>query len=635
MKKLIVVSLSILLGTGCLFAEEQQGGFEGKHRDKDALFLEYSETIKVNEDGSYRKEEHKKLKILKEEARSMGEIPIPYDKEKDRIVEISAYTTTPDGKRHPYTKISDISPYASYPIYSNVMIKMITMPQVNVGSVIEYKVVIESKGEQIKKAFWKEFYFTPHVPTKILKTTVTFPKKLDIRYKEFNLSYKPKITQDHAVLSYTWEIPDVYDDRKAEDYAPPPQAEDLLEGVEFSSIKNWSDVSDWYFSLVQKNLKITPDIEGAAQKAIMGKVVFRDKVKAIVEYIQDNFRYVSMSLGAYSLEPHPTDEVFKNKYGDCKDLSLLCVAMLKASGIGSNVALFRDEFSITDPQHNLPMPTLFDHVIVMVKDEKGKSFYIDPLLKGYDIGEYPFYYQNAHTFIITADGGTWERLPIYAEERTYTRKDMNIIINADGSALWEATALWDLDSSIDTRERLKGLDNTQKEDFFQRLNAMLADGGEVMERRWDNFDNRYGRLKSHIKIKKRDAYLVSDGLIILEVFGYPREFEFTKEKRENPIFFSSNTRDETITTYQIPQGFRVLSLPENIEKDIGFFSVKREYKQEKDKIMIREVVQQKRFEVPKEDYARVKEFFDKLPRDTYQRIVLKRTKSVWREIFRG
>ncbi|MFH1397758.1 MAG: DUF3857 domain-containing protein [Candidatus Omnitrophota bacterium] len=630
MKKFILVLFLILLGTSCLFAEEQKQSFTEKHQDKNSIFLEYGETIKVNEDWSYRREEYKKLKILKEEARAMGEIPIPYDKEKDKIIELSAYTITPDGKRHGFTKTNDISPYESYPIYSNAMVKMVTMPEVNVGSVIEYKVVIESKGSQIKNAFWKELYFMPNVPTKLFKIALILPKKLAIQYKEFNLKYKPKITQNHTTITYTWEIPDAYDERKAEDYVPPPRVEDVIEGVEFSSIESWKDISNWYYALVQKNLKITPDIEAAVQKAIAGKVALKDKVRSILEYIQDNFRYVSMSLGPYSLEPHPTDEVFKNKYGDCKDLSLLSVAMLKVAGIESNVALFRDEYSITDPKHDLPMPTLFDHVIVLVKDEKGGSFYVDPQLKGYDIGEYPLYYQNAYTLVITEDGGKLDRLPMFTEKRTYTKKEINNVINSDGSALSEVTSLWPLDSSIETREKFKGLDNTQKEDLYQRLNAMLSAGGEMLERRYENFDSRYGRLKSYIKVRQRDAYLISDGMIILDIAGYQREIEFTKDRRESPIFYPGDGCDEIITTYRIPKGFQVLSIPQGFEKDIGFFNVKREYKRDKDKITIREVIKHKRFEIPKEKYPRVKDFFDKLPSQTQQRIVLKKTKS-WQQ----
>lgn len=630
MKKLIICIGIINLCAGLVFAGEQKQGFEEKHRDKDVIFLEYGETITVNKDWSYRKEEHKKLKIIKDEARSMGEIPISYDKERDKIIELSAYTITPDGRRHRYTKTNDISPYASYPVYSNAMIRMVTMPEVNVGSVIEYKVVIESKGSQIKNAFWQELCLTSNVPIELFKVTLVFPKNLDIRYKEFNLTHKPRITQNRAITTYTWEIPDVYDDRKAEDYVPPPRIEDIVEGVEFSSLKSWKDIADWYYALAQKNLKITPDIEAVARKVLTGKVTLKDKVRAIVEYIQDNFRYVSMSLGPYSLEPHPTEQVFKNKYGDCKDLSLLCAAMLKVAGIDSRIALFRDEFSVTDPKYDLPIPTLFDHVIVLVKDEKGKSFYVDPQLKGYDIEEYPLYYQNAYTFIITSDGGTLERLPLFPEERAYARNDIRTAINSDGSALSETTSLWPLDSSVETREQLKSLDDTQKEDFYQRLNAMLADGGEVLERRWENLDGRYGRLRGYTKVRQRDAYLVSDDMIILDVAGYQREIEFTKDKRENPIFYPRNTCDENITVYQIPGGFRVLSIPKNFEKDIGFFSVKREYRQDKDKLIIREITKQKRVEIPKEKYLMVKDFFDKLPMGTQQRIVLRRMRP-WRQ----
>ena len=627
---IIAISLSII---SSVFAEEKKQSFEEKHQDKDFIFLENSEMIKVNEDWSYRKEEYKKVKILKEEARSLGEIPIYYDKEKDRIIEFSAYTTTPDGKKHKYTKTTDLSQYESYPVYSNAMVKMVTMPEVNVGSVIEYKVVIESKGSQIKNAFWKVSYFTPNNPTKLFKTTLILPKKLDIQYKEFNLTYKPKITQNNSTITYSWEIPDAYDERKDEDYVPPPQLKDIPEVVEFSSIKSWKDMSNWYYDLAQKNLTITPDIKAAAQKATTGKVALKDKVRAILEYIQDNFRYVSMSLGEYSFKPHPTDQVFKNKYGDCKDLALLCVAMFKVAGIESNVALFIDEFSATDPKYDLPIPTLFDHVVVRVQDEAGKNFYVDPQLKGYDIGEYPLNYQNAYTFVITQDGGRFERLPIIDEGRNYTRKDENIIINADGSALCEITSLWSLGSSIDTKEQIKSFNNTQKEDFYQRLNALTANGGEVLERRWDNLDNRYGQIKSYVKIKQRDAYIVSDGMIIVDIPGYQRDIELTKDKRENPIFFPSNDCDEEIITYQIPKGFRVLSIPSNIDKDIGFFSLKREYKQDKDKVIIREVVKHKRLETPKEQYPKVKEFFDKLPSQTQQRIVLKKTKS-WQQKLR-
>ena len=36
----------------------------------------------------------------------------------------------------------------------------------------------------------------------------------------------------------------------------------------------------------------------------------KDKVRAILEFIQDNFRYVSMSLGDHTIDLHSTADIF-------------------------------------------------------------------------------------------------------------------------------------------------------------------------------------------------------------------------------------------------------------------------------------------------------------------------------------
>jgi len=631
-KTFLFLFISLVFCFNSLSAETIPLSFEETHRDKAIFFEEYSEIITVNEDRSYVKEDYKRLKIQKEESRWMGEIPICYEKGRQEVTELTAHTITPDGKRHAYTNIQDMNICPDYPEYSDAMVKIVTMPEVNAGSVIEYKSIIYTKKPQIENTFWEDSFLLSNTPTKLLRFKISFPKKLNIRYKEFNVKHKPAITEDDSTITYAWEIQDVYDSRKKEKYTPPPTLDDILEGIEFSSIADWKDVSNWYYALVEKNLIITPEIETATRKAVEGKTSVRDRTRAIVEYIQDNFRYVSMSFGAYSLEPHPTDEVFRNKYGDCKDLSLLLKAMLKVAGVESDLALFQDEFSISDPRYDLPIPSLFDHVLVLVRDEKNEEFYVDPLLKGFDIGEYPINYQCAYTFVITKDGGNFGRLPVFPEERNTRSWVMTEIINPDGSTISEQSAERDLETSISTRAKIKSLDESEKEEMFKTFDSMASAGGEVIEKQIYNLDKRYGRLTSHSKIRQRDAYLISDGLIVLEISGYSREIELLKEKRESPVFFSINSREETKLTYQIPPGFRVLSLPENIEKDIGVFSMNRTYEKKGDKIIINETMRLKRAEIPVDEYPKVKEFFDKLPRDTYQRIVLKKTRSLWHEI---
>jgi len=611
---------------------EAQQTFEEKHKDKDVIFLLNELVIEINEDWSYAKKVHKRIKILKENAKYMGEIPVPYEKGREKITDIKAHTITPDGEKHRYSKIQDFRMRKGYRMYSDYRYKIITMPEVNVGSIIEYSSTIMSKGKPIKDAFWYYTDFGSNTPIKEHRFIITFPKSLGIKYKGFNVGQEPEITETDSTITYAWRIQDIgdYDKGVSESFLPPPRLEDVRDFIEFSSIDSWKDISDWYYLLVEKNLKINHSIEKAMGKVLKGHINTKDKVRAVLEYIQENFRYVSMSFGDNTLEPHPTDQVFRNKYGDCKDLSLLCMAMLKLGGIKSHIALFNNEFSLTAPEHDLPFPSLFNHVLLLVEDPEEGNFYIDPLLEGYDIGQYPFKYQRAYTFIITENGGKFDRSPIFDEKRDYSRKERTITIEPDGGpALLEAKSLWDLDVSIKTRKFINSLDEKEKEKAFQIIDS---DYEEILERKWDGLEQKYGPINSYIKARMKDGYPITDDMIIIDIAGYVRNSDFTEKKRKNPVFYPANSLTEDIMTYRIPQGFRISYVPKKLNLDIGFFSFSRQYEKKENEIIVTEIMRNKRMERPASDYSKIKTFFNELPQKTNQRIVLKKIKPWWQEI---
>jgi len=611
-------------------AEESTVSFEQKYSDKDAIFLLNNLSLTLNEDGSYVTKVHKRLRILKEEAKSLGEIPLPYKNGKDVIEIISAFTVTPDGKKHPYSEIQDFKIYRDFPMYSDAMVKVITMPEVNIGSVIEFEIVIASSGMPIKGAWWDSVNLDFPRPCKEVNTTITLPRKFNVAYKEFGLSHKPEITETPETITYSWKLTDVTPIEKPEEYLPPPTPDSFTNIVEFSSIKSWEDISGWYYGLVEKNLKITKEIEETAKAVCQGKETLKDKTRAILEYIQDNFRYVSMSFGENSLEPHPTDDVFRNKYGDCKDLSLLTMAMLKSAGIHSYVALFNNEFAISDPQFDLPFPYLFDHVILLVEDKANGDFYIDPLLDGYDIGEFPPSHQGAYTFIINEQGGKFDKLPIFDEKRNSTRTARKIELNADGSALYDVEYTWELSSSIEMRDAMKAMDKEAETKFYQSLDASLISGGEMITRHIEGIDKKYGLVKGYAKYRKKGAFPLDGPMMVIDIEGYDRDVDFTQKERKKPLFFPSNSLAEDITTYKIPKGFIVSHLPNDIHLNAGFFEIKREYVRANDTIAVIETTRYKRAQYPKEEYGKFKDFFDALPSQTRQRIILKKTRS-WKK----
>ena len=103
-KNILFIStiIFILLTQNLLFGIDQKEAiyFEGQHKDKNAIFLLFDVNIKINDDWSYVSKVHQKTKILKEEARELGEIQLGYDKGRDKIIVERAYSITPDGKKH-------------------------------------------------------------------------------------------------------------------------------------------------------------------------------------------------------------------------------------------------------------------------------------------------------------------------------------------------------------------------------------------------------------------------------------------------------------------------------------------------------------------------------------------------------
>ena len=605
--------------------------FEELHKDKNIIFEIEEFSVKVNKDFSYQARTKKRVRILNDSVISaLGELTIPYDSSKSRITSLKAHTIAPDGTVYPCSQIQDLSRY-NKAMYSDTKIMVATFSHVTVGSRLEYEAVIDYSRGPIKDTYFEDYYFNFTAPIKELNVSFTIPKALAVAYKEYNLSFKPEITQDKDNVIYSWHMVDMYEEPLREDMLPVSD-DRVTDCFQFSSIKSWDDVSVWYYSLIQKNLIITPEIASLAEALTKDKFTTREKTRAILEHIQKDFRYVAMNFGDNGLEPHPTTEVFYNKYGDCKDLSLLCVGLLRSAGIDSSVALFNTEDSITDPSKDLPFPTTFDHVLLLVRDPKEGDFFVDPLLDGYDIGQYPLYYQNAFTFVIGKDKGEFKRFPIFSKERSYEDDVFTVDIKPDGSAITENRSVWSLDFSIRIRRRYKSMSDEEKDRLFEYMDDVVAAGGQLLERRVDGLDATYGPLISHAKVFNKDKYPITDNMIIIDLAAYERPDDFTSKERQNPIFYPYNSIEKKTVTYKLPKGFKISHMPQDIDLDNGYFSVKRSFEAKKNTVIVTEIEEYKRMELPVESYESLREFCDSLPKKTRQRIVLTRKKPFWSRI---
>ena len=612
-----------------LTEEVPEKTFEEIYSDEPYIFLVHSVDIEVNPDWSYVVTLHKKIKIQKSGYKSLGTIPITYVKGREKIISIEAYTTVPDGEKYSYSSIQDRPVYQGYKNYSDVREKIITLPKVTEGSIIEYKVVREVERKAIDNHFWHTGYLDFSVPAKYDRYSVVIPKELNIFYKEFNVREKPEIEETENSFVYKWEFKETYEPEEEEKYIPFPTHENLEDIFQFSSIESWAEVSDWYYELTSKRVTITDEIKNQAEEVFEGKKTVREKALSLLEYFNENFRYISISFGENTFEPHSTEEVFNNKYGDCKDISLLFKTMLEVGGVKSHLALFTKESTSSDPQYDLPVPGLFNHVLLFVEDPEEGDFYLDPLLEGYYLEEYPMSFQGAYTFIINDQGGKFDRMPIFDEDRYYKGHYSRYVIESDGSCECEFMNLWTLDFSIDTR---RSINNMSTEELFKMFSYIDRSHTEVLDRSWDGVGNKYGPIESYLKTREEKYFPVTGDIIILNMDACDVAKNYDNLEREHDFFYPYNSLDVDKNVFKIPEDYEVFYMPDNINLNIEFIDFTREYSINKDKeIVVYEETRLKRATVPAEESEKVFDFYRRLAEGTEQRIILKKRKTIIEE----
>lgn len=119
---------------------------------------------------------------------------------------------------------------------------------------------------------------------------------------------------------------------------------------------------------VRRQAVVTPEVQTLADEVTKGLKDQSDQAAAIYQWVNKNIRYLLVVLDRGGWVPHSTEQILKNRYGDCKDYTALIYAMLKAKGIDSVPVLINAQFSNWFP--NVATMKHFDHAILYVPELK-------------------------------------------------------------------------------------------------------------------------------------------------------------------------------------------------------------------------------------------------------------------------
>jgi transglutaminase-like putative cysteine protease len=259
-------------------------------------------------------------------------------------------------------------------LYDGTLTTYVNLSDVRVGDIVEYSFTIKGANPVLKGNLASTFYTSYALAYDKMFRKVIFSATANPTAKYFNGADDVIIEKTPKTVSYKWT---------SEDHAPfefesnTPDSYVELPMVEFSTFAEWADVITWAEDLYHV------DGHDALQlkEAISGKFKSTTKLgyaAEVTRFVQDEIRYLGFESGLHSHKPHSPLNVYQQRFGDCKDKSLLLIALLAERGIDAYPVFLSTTWKEKVGDH-LPSPFVFDHcVVVMMVD--AEVIYVDPTI---------------------------------------------------------------------------------------------------------------------------------------------------------------------------------------------------------------------------------------------------------------
>ncbi len=499
-------------------------------------------------------------------------------------------------------------------------------------TIVNYPVTIEKIEEITYNSFLDLFDWSIQGKEEAVENAscrISIRPEVGFRFKLRNFRQQPKKASEDGYEVYSWEVKGlkaIKPEEGSEDWTYLPRVSFCSNSIDFDG--HPGDMSTWKgFGLWQKDLNkevstLSEKRVEEIKKMVEGLPTDKEKAKFLYNYLQKNFRYVSIQLGIGGLKPFPASFVDEKKYGDCKALSNYMYTLLKCVNIPAYYAIVRaganeepaDPSFVNDP---------FNHVILCIPF-KNDTTWLECTSNTQPFGKLGSFTENRNALLITEDGGKLVNTPRSNISDHIFDSEVKVKIEPDGFA----KATLNIKSTGEYRDMFIGWSSIKTDEQKKALISFLN------LRQPDIFT--FKELKDENGIKEWELSLdyekISDMVAGSKSFYRPRLFDLWRatmpvvEKRKTDYFFDHPMLKRNTTVISFPADMEVETLPTDafFKFAYGSFSVKYSY--DKDKNEMRSITQ---FElnnhiIPAAKYNEMQQFMENISKTMNKKLVMKK-----------
>jgi len=340
------------------------------------------------------------------------------------------------------------------------------------------------------------------------------------------------------------------------------------------------------------------------------------KIVGSLEYVKSKIKW-NENYGKYT--ENGLKQAYKEGIGNCADINLTLVAVLRELGMEANPVL------VSTRSNGIPIyPTYrgFNYVVAIVETAEG-NILLDATEKYSTPNVLPLRAINWNGTIVKENSSVdFIKLssPKYATESTY----LNYKINSDG--LIEGSNRVKYENLLGIQYRNKNV-NLTEENIMSSIEQ--SNGGmELVNFRISNLKNISKHIVEMYTFEKEDGVDIIGNKIYVKplLFKAIAENPFKLVTREYPIDFGTPWEEKVSVKIQIPEGFKVEAIPENlaigIKDNMGVFIYKINVKGNFIEVMFNLKINSG--VIGASYYQEIKEFYKLLVNKNLEQIVLKK-----------
>ncbi len=605
--------------------------------DTSAVVLLDDTTYTVNGPGDVTEHCRRVVKILRPEGRKETGLYVNFRKD-EKLTYIHAWSIDTSGREYE-VKDKEFAESSSFneSLYDDVRARVASAPAAGPGTVVGFEYDIQ------RRFFFDELHwlFQDDIPVHLAILTVQFPSGYE--YKDLWANAEPAKASPVGPNRWQWTKSDIAAIEK-EDHRPSLFALagrmqlNYFGGNSRNNTQTWDALGRWYNGLTADRLVSTPEITDKVHQLVAGKTDFDGKARAVSDFMQAEIRYVSIDIGIGGFQPHPAGDVFRYRYGDCKDKATLMSTMLREAGIASDLVVIHTLRGVA--RQEIPS-SLFNHVILAIEVPAGadvskyrslfttssgqRLLLFDPTDPYTPLGEIAAQSQDRYALLVTPKGGEVIHTPTLDPSINQLVRRGTFTITAQGGISGNVTEARSGEPASDWRGLFQ---STNEQDRTKTIEASVSHSlstASLKNVKLEALDQRTADLVTSYDISS-DRYAQVTGPLMLvrpRVLGR-LAIGLDKKPRRYPIEMPSTTRDDDEYTIEIPAGYTIDDMPEPMKAESSFASYESHCEKQGSKIVYKRTYINRAMEIGTDKIAEFRAFQNHIAEDENAVVVLKK-----------